>query len=293
MISEETRRRLRYVRADDPRTSLRYFPDFFIVVPQRTGTTWLHANLRWHPEIFLAEPKEIFFFNRLDQPDHPKFVSADLAWYLKFFRPSPYLWAVEQAMALRYHGRFFRPKVRGEASASYAAMTDDLIAELATLGPRSKIILMVRDPVERAWSHAKKDLVRNRGRKMEDVADEEWQAFFADPYQLRCAHAGRMIAAWQRHFPASQLLVAAYDDVSRRPEELLIETMDFLGVSSGPRYVGAQARETVNPTSESRIPARHRAFLEDLLADAVADWNANWRPAEQAWTNTFVPRPRN
>ncbi|MFT4572557.1 MAG: hypothetical protein ACI8TX_001242 [Hyphomicrobiaceae bacterium] len=281
LISEETRQRLRYVKADDPRLSLDRFPDFFIVGPQRTGTTWLHANLRWHPEIFMAEPKEIFFFNRLSERKHPKFVTNDLGWYLRFFRPSPALWVYEHLMALQHHGRIYRPRVRGEASASYAAMSDELIAELAVLGPKSRILMMVRDPVERAWSHAKKDLVRNRDRKMEDVSDAEWQAFFSDPYQLRCAHASRMLEHWRAHFPAQQVLAARYNDVSERPESLLTETMTFLGVSSGPRYIGALARETVNPTPESRIPEKHRAFLEEILDDAVQDWKNNWAPSSE------------
>ena len=80
---------LRNVHVSRRDLSLASFPDFLIVGPQRTGTTWLHANLREHQEIFLAEPKEIFFFNRLKTPDHPKFESNDLSWYLKFFRDSP------------------------------------------------------------------------------------------------------------------------------------------------------------------------------------------------------------
>ena len=61
-MDESIRRQLRHVRVSDPAVRLERFPDFFIVGPQRTGTTWLHAHLRFHPQIFLAEPKELFFF---------------------------------------------------------------------------------------------------------------------------------------------------------------------------------------------------------------------------------------
>lgn len=287
LIDQQTLQKLSYVKVSDPSLSLDRFPDYFLVGPQRTGTTWLHANLRWHPEIFMAEPKEIFYFNRLLERDHPKFVTDDLRWYLKFFTPSAKLWLIENAMALRHHGRPYRPKVRGEASASYAAMAPELIAELAALGPRSKIMMMVREPVARAWSHAKKDLVRNRGRKMAEVSDEEWQAFFSDPYQVSCAHASRMLENWRAHFPEDQIMVARYNDVSTRPEELLNETLDFLGVAAGPRYMGPQVRETVNPTSGSGIPQQHRAYLEELLEDAIQDWEANWAsPASPDPTNS-------
>jgi len=77
VLSESVRARLRYVRARGDE-DLSRFPDFLIIGPQRTGTTWLHAHLRFHPQIFLSEPKEIFFFSRLKMSGHPKFESNDL-----------------------------------------------------------------------------------------------------------------------------------------------------------------------------------------------------------------------
>ena len=53
----------------------RPLPDFLIIGPQRTGTTWLHAHLRFHPQIFLSEPKELYFFSSLEQRD-PSFVPS-------------------------------------------------------------------------------------------------------------------------------------------------------------------------------------------------------------------------
>jgi hypothetical protein len=276
LISEQLRKELRYVQTNAPALSLDRFPDFFIIGPQRTGTTWLHANLRWHPEIFLAEPKELFYFSRLKTPEHPKFQSADLGWYLSFFKASPWLYAVEHLMALREHRRFYRPKARGEATASYAAMDEDVIAELALLNPNARIIMMVRDPIQRAWSHAKKDLSRNRQRDLKEVSDAEFQAFFSDPYQVRCADYEGNLRRWRNQFPAEQVLALSYDDVSRRPADLLIETMQFLGVDSSPTLVPADAAATVNPTSGSKIPEQHLRYLEDLLADSISSWKTQW-----------------
>lgn len=278
MIPEQLRQQLRHVKISDPGLSLDRFPDFFIIGPQRTGTTWLHANLRWHPQIFLAEPKELFYFSRLKTPENPKFQSADLAWYLAFFTASPWLYMVEHAMALREHRRLYRPRVRGEATASYAAMDEDVIAELALLKPEARIIMMVRDPVQRAWSHAKKDLSRNRQRDLKEVSDEEFQTFFSDPYQIRCADYEGNLRRWRNHFPDEQVLALSYDDVRRRPAELLIQTMQFLGVDHDAALVGAEAEKTVNPTSGSRIPEQHQRYLQELLAASIADWESNWKP---------------
>ena len=40
------------------------FPDFLGIGAQKAGTTWLHENLRRHPELFLPEEKELHYFDR-------------------------------------------------------------------------------------------------------------------------------------------------------------------------------------------------------------------------------------
>lgn len=267
VISESVRRQLRWVRVTDPHVDLTRFPDFLVIGPQRTGTTWLHANLRFHPQIFLAEPKELFFFSRLKTPDDPRFQSNELGWYLQFFRDPLWRYLAKSAVSLRRYRRLYRPRVRGEATASYAAIDADVIREIALLKPDIKAIMMIRDPVDRAWSHAKKDLVRKTERKVRDVPDEEFQRFFAQPYQRGCARYVHNYDQWASHLRAGHLRVWLFDDVQRRPEAMLTEVMQFLGVDSDRRYIGDLAREAVNPTASSHIPEQHRRFLEELFAD--------------------------
>ncbi|HYC56304.1 MAG TPA: sulfotransferase [Candidatus Binatia bacterium] len=277
------RRRLRYVRISSDRLNLWRFPNFLIIGPQRTGTTWLHANLREHPEIFLTEPKELYFFSRLKMKDSPRFESDELDWYLNFFRPPLRHRLYKHLQMRRRFGRLYQPRAFGEATASYAAMDDDLIEEIAVLRPDVKILMMVRDPVDRAWSHAKKDLVRNRGRKMADVSDAEFHAFFSDPYQIRCAHYEQNLVRWQARFPAAQIFVGSFEDVEQRPEELLARVTAFLGVSSDPRYIDAElSRSAVNPTGQSEVPERYRRYLEGLLAGPIDSWKRRFARGAEA-----------
>lgn len=268
MVPDSVRQQLRYVKVSDG-TRLDDFPDFLIVGPQRTGTTWLHAHLRYHPEIMLSEPKELYFFNNLKTPNSPRFRSNELDWYLQFFREPLTRVVLRNAIALRRFGRLYRPKVRGEATASYAALDPDIIAEITALKPGIKVILMIRNPIDRAWSHAKKDLVRNAKRKFQDVAPEEFERFFTDPYQLQCARYVENIDHWSAALQPDHLLVGFFDDIDRRPEALLLEVMSFLGVTSDRRYISGEVRERVNPTAESTIPERHRRFLEALFKDEL------------------------
>src|SRR5713101_1263916 len=122
MISEATARALKYVQVANRDVDLAYFPDFLIVGPQRTGTTWLHANLRYHPQIMLAEPKELFFFSSLKPPAQQRFGSSDLVDYLRFFHEPPWRVMLRHMISLRRYRERYRPTVRGEATASYAAL---------------------------------------------------------------------------------------------------------------------------------------------------------------------------
>lgn len=264
---------LRFCEVESDRLTLDDFPDFLIAGPQRTGTTWLHQILQTHPQVFLSDPKELYFFNRLKERDHPRFQSALLDWYLANFHDPLPRWLYKQARAIGRFRSFYRPLVRGEATASYAALDRDVIEEIALLNPDIKVLLMLRDPVERAWSHAKKDLARNRGRATSDVSDAEWKAFFSDPYQRRCARYAQNIANWRACLKPGNVFVGTFEQVQEHPEELLRDVTGFLGVSSDPRFVDASLlHRSVNPTGRSEVPGKLRTYLEELFAREIEDW---------------------
>lgn len=268
MLDEAVRSRLRYVRATGDE-DLSRFPDFLIIGPQRTGTTWLHAHLRFHPQIFLSEPKELYFFSSLASRDPKRFVSDRLDWYLRHFREPLWLRAAKAAVCLRRHRELYRPTVRGEATASYAAMEPAVIDDLVALRPDVRALLMIRHPIERAWSHAKKDLVRNRQRRFEEVGADEFRAFFADPYQRRCARYAELADAWGSRLRPGHLFVGVFDEIATRPEAMLLDVMRFLGVRADRKYIAADAENPVNPTAATRIPAEHKAYLQELFADDI------------------------
>ena len=115
---------LKHVTVRSPEDlDLSAFPNFLIIGPQRTGTTWLYHNLKKHPEIFLPQVKETYYFSTLGQPDHPHFRYEHLEDYLAALRDRPKLLVKKNWNAFRKHGRFYHPRVRGEATASYAKLT--------------------------------------------------------------------------------------------------------------------------------------------------------------------------
>lgn len=271
VLDDDRLGRLNLVRVPEAQREFDRFPDFLIVGPQRTGTTWLHAHLRFHPQVFLAEPKELFFFSSLKNHHGSRFHSNQLDWYLQHFQDSAWRWLLKSSICMWRFRERYRPIVRGEATASYSTLDRDVIDEITALNPHIKIVLMIRNPVDRAWSHAKKDLLRKSGRRPHDVGEDEFRAFFTDEYQLRCARYVENYENWTAHVKKGHLFVRVFDEISIDPDRLLFDLMAFLGVRADRRYISSDVRQSVNPTRADEIPARYATFLQQLFSKELRE----------------------
>ncbi|MEM7603436.1 MAG: sulfotransferase [Verrucomicrobiota bacterium] len=149
-----------------------------------------------------------------------------------------------------------------------------MIQRIVSAHPGIKAILMLRHPVDRALSHAKKDLARNRQRRLSDVPVREFQSFFQGKGQRQMASYASIIDRWVRELASpDHLLLGHFEVLSERPEALLTSIHEFLGVRTGPRYFGRHLREQINPTaSSSALPGDVIRFLEDLLSDEIVEF---------------------
>lgn len=283
------------------------FPDFLILGPQRTGTTWLSENLRLHPEIFLSIPKELYFFNRLTEKPkrslhfenlvkrssgkkfyaQPKVVrefvkvfyfdylitgkyKADqLEWYLQFFKPSSFLHKRHSETIRKNYGLDYQPSIFGEATASYAVMNKSLIKEVCMLNPETKGILMVRNPIERAWSHAKKDLARNKKKGAREVSEEEYIDYLKSPYLKKCGFYSDQVKNWKESLKEGHLLIGHYEDLSARPKEFVKDVFSFLEVDVNEKYISPTVGEVVNPAGKGKIPSRVHDFLVGMYREEL------------------------
>jgi hypothetical protein len=268
--------KLKWVKLPSGKVDLSCFPDFLLIGPHRTGTTWLYRNLSEHPEVLVSEPKELYFFDRLKSPADPRYRSNELEWYLQFFRGSPQRWIWKTLHHLAKYGELYRPRIRGEATASYAVIDRELIEEIAILNPRIKVIVLIRDPVERAWSHAKKDLGRRQNRAVSEIPDAEFQAFFKAPYQRKLARFAEIIDNWSACLESGNVFTGCFDDIAARPEALLEEIFRFLRIRSDLAYTRRAARQLVNRTEPTEVPERHRRFLEDWLKPEIEELHARF-----------------
>jgi hypothetical protein len=225
-------------------------PTFLIAGAMRCGTTSLNAYLREHPEISVGQPKEVHFFDlNFEQ-------GTD--WYLQHFPGSD------------------ASKAVGEATPSYLYFPE--VAErIATTLPEVKILLLLRDPVDRAHSHYWHN--RSVGREELDFAE----AIAAEPERLERSREdrarysyldrgryGRQLENLLRSIPSERVLVQTFDEITSDPTTVYERTCRFLGVSDDykPEILG----QVTNAFVEYRSP-RLRDMTKGLprrLRNAVA-----------------------
>jgi hypothetical protein len=251
-------------------------PNFLVISPPKTGSTWLADNLRSHPDLFIPAVKEIKYFSSW-------FKWFDLGWYFRHFEGAA--------------GR-----LKGEASPSYAALPGQRIRLIRQLMPDIKLIFLMRDPISRAWSHAKHNHCfgeanfANRRVDFEAISDDEWTANFAHDWPLTSGDYLGQLRRWLSVFPREQVFVGFYESIARDPEALLRSLFAFLGAHSDVDLSAFPVRERILAGHAGRMSSGLRARLHSIvhgrsceLVAFLKDQLGLTPPPE--WQETLTPPP--
>jgi hypothetical protein len=190
--------------------------DFLICGTQKGGTSALDAYLREHPEICMADRKEVHFF------DNEKFFSGKTPKYSA------------------YHRMFdSRPshKLIGEATPSYMYWYE-APRRIWEYNPNMKLIVILRNPIERAYSHWNMQRTRNIEHLTfwEAIQSERERCRQALPYQHRIysyVDRGFYLEQLRRiwtYFPKKNILIIRNEDLRSRPHATLQQVSSFLQV---------------------------------------------------------------
>lgn len=196
--------RLRVERAKDVEAGLGHLPTFVIIGAAKAGTTSLHFYLEQHPDVFMAEKKELQFFQ---DPDC-------LAW-----------------MSL-YRAQFPEPApVRGEATTLYSRSPaiPGVAERMAALAPQMRIIYLVREPVQRALASYREERFHLNERR----SVEEAFADLEDPYNpyVAASRYAEQLEDYLAHFPREQVLVLDQRELAERTAEVVEQVQRFLGLT--------------------------------------------------------------
>lgn len=219
-------------------------PNFFVVGAVKAGTTALHLFLDQHPEIFMSPVKETNYFSQPDmRADHfNRDYRHDVNVNLEGFLNGPMTRKIHIANVTRWedYRRLFRDavgfKAIGEASNSYL-LCPSAASGIAKQCPQARIFMMLRNPVERAWSQYLMNL--RLGKILSDDFIAEFEAdSVKDQQGWGVSHNYRELGMYsgqlQRfydHFDRDRVRVLLYDDYRINPEQTVRDIFRFLGVN--------------------------------------------------------------
>jgi hypothetical protein len=206
-------------------------PNFFIIGAQKSGTTSLQRYLSDHPQAHCVGETHFFDFH----------FDRGLDWYRGLFRA----FAERPALGEKCPEYLFHPRA---------------LARIARAIPDARLIAVLRDPVDRAYSHYWH--ARRLGQEslsFEDALDAERERVARGQWGLAYTIRGRYLRQIQvvlEHFPRQALLVLIFEDLKASPQETFWQACRFLGIDDRvrPPSLGAVA----NPYRVHRMPRAAR-----------------------------------
>lgn len=198
----------------------RKLPDFIIIGAAKGGTTSLYHYLNQHPGIQMSREKEIHYF--------AKYYKRGIKYYQSFF-------------PLKNDSR-----ITGEAS-PYYLYHPHAAARIKKDVPSAKIIVLLRDPVIRAYSHynmlkgvdwvesfqeaveVEKDRVDVHHKKMMNDHTYNNQHHQTFSYMCRGLYHGQL-EKWLEHYSLDQLLIIKSEDFFEDPRSALSEVYEYIGI---------------------------------------------------------------
>jgi hypothetical protein len=255
-------------------TLIECLPEFMVISPGKTGTTWLSKNLSCHPEIFIPEVKEVRYFCT-------QWRMYDINWYLKHF---------QEGIGL----------TKGEVSPTYAILPSLAIKLLRLLVPNLKLILLMRDPIDRAWSHTKHNYkyreanFHSYGGDFQSIPDRKLMENFMHEWPFSFGDYLGSLKRWLSFFPKKQLFIGFYENIKRDPQRLLSKIFTHLDVESEVDWSKFPISEAFLKGIGNVIPERLKKYLraiyrrrtEELIMFLKEQFGIVEIPSE--WENTLV-----
>jgi hypothetical protein len=266
------------------------YPDFICIGAPKAGTTWLFDNLKRHPQVWLPPVKGVQFFS--GRANHKRFKklwreygsylrphSLDEAlWYCRYF-----LWPL---LNDRWYASLFpqsRNRITGEIAPAYTACDKKTVERVHRLMPNANIIFLMRNPVDRAWSHALLGFVTNRKQRLENIDEKELiDSLGGDLSTLKSSYV-RTLHNWRAYFDEKQLLIRFFEEIADHPFTLLEDVCKFLGIRYQHNWFERSAVRNIFKGPGSEMPKNIEIFLteryiNDLqqLSEEFNSYATNW-----------------
>ena len=221
-------------------------PDFVIIGAQKGGTSFLYHLLTLHPLVEPAARKELHFF------DNPELFDHGAEWYRRCFP--------------RLNSKDGQRSMTGEATPYY--LFDPPVAKrMAQIVPQARLIALLRNPIDRAYSHYQMQVKRGtEPRTFEEAIEQQHSS-----YMSRGIYVDQLLR-WFEYFGKEQMLILKSEDFFARPVETLKVVLTFLDLPDWqPEAPELQQRrhsgtyiQKLDPSTRQRLEAYFEPYNQRL-----------------------------
>ena len=261
------------------------YPDFLVIGAQKAGTTWLHRNLQAHPGIWMPKEKELHYFDEKTKNESSladrlrgeramderwrRQVKRQVGRYRQNFKPRNVAWDLNYFLRPyndRWYASLFKQghgRITGEATPDYSIVGRRAVAHVHEIMPEAKIVFMMRNPIERAWSQALMDL--RDGQNADAMPEEELRHRFANKRSQLLTDYLRTLENWGAYFPEEQIFVGFLEDIHFYPNRLLKRLYTFLKVETNTEY--KVIKRKIHSRDVETMPTRAAAHLAGIYLE--------------------------
>jgi len=291
-------------------------PQMLGIGAHKAGTSWLTKQLINHPEIWITPIKELHFFDRsLNYPSPNRLATSSplsrifgsqpwerkqtvkntktIAKHLKAGRFRDALWWSKWTFGYYseswYKGLFSQAEsyqVSGEITPAYSILEVDDIARIKAVNPDIKLIYMIRNPIDRAWSAVRFNI--NQSKLNIDVSYEDKiiSALQSRRMVLRGDYE-RTLDNYLRYFDSSQILVCFYDAIQANPIGLMSEITNFLNIL--PFEDNTVNNQTfINASPSHEMPSRVKDYLTETYAPMIQRLAKRFGSYAKNWEKSLI-----
>ncbi len=238
-------------------------PNLFIVGAAKSGTTSLYRYLSQHPNIFMCPIKEPNFFCKdIRQKDFTRKTYFDSIFNINTYLSRPNLDIIHNAFIKEFSDyiQLYRDvkneQVIGETSVSYLYSTQ-AAKEICKYNPESKIVIILRNPIERTFSHWKMNLSTGIEKKnvpfyeavINDIKNTN-KGWGRSHLYIELGLYYEQVKRYINIFPKNNILILLYEDLYKNSKNISQNLFSFINVT--PVYIDLDKR--FNESKMQRFP---------------------------------------
>ncbi|MDW3192744.1 MAG: sulfotransferase [Cytophagales bacterium] len=266
------------------------YPDVIYIGAPRAGSTWIWENLSQHPDTWTLPYKSVEYLNDKASLRRRKNFKINKEEIFKSKSLKSHLWDLHYFFYPftndHWYQRLFKSgtdKIKIDIAPSCIRRSPERIISIHNRMPNARLLLALRNPVERTWSHAMQHFIRNKKRKLEDISHDELMIFFEQPNQYKNGCYAEILERWESTYPSDQIYVYFFEDILTRPDWLLQEICAFLGLEHKPEYFDHTLRKAGNYTGVREISEDVESYLYKKFEEPIRTAQQRFKGYTDQW----------